>query len=105
MPAILTEARTALDVFSGAARPKLARLCAAVVAQCNSDSEPQFGATARLLDAVVALDKAIVADIPALIDDVEVILSMTASPVPPQSSVAPAKTQAASGANSFHRSR
>ena len=82
MPAILTEVRTALIALSCVARPPLAVLRNAVVAQCKGDQEPQFTATARLLDAVVALDKAIVADLPALIDDAEVVLGNIAPSVP-----------------------
>ena len=58
MPEIFTEVRTAFNALSRAACSPLAVLRNAVVAQCKGDQEPQFGATARLLDAVVALDKA-----------------------------------------------
>jgi len=82
MTVLLTDARAALDVLSRAARPQIAILYAAAVAQCQGDQEPLFGATATLLNAVAALEKAIVVDIPALIGDVEAALSTTARSTP-----------------------
>lgn len=84
MDAMLTRVRAAFDALSRVARPQVAILYAAVVAQCHGDQEPLFGATASLLNAVAALEKAIAADIPALIDDVEVTLSKAACPSPPE---------------------
>lgn len=78
MTEILVNVRAALDALSHAARPPLATLHHSIVAHCLGDEEPQFGATARLLEAVVALEKAIAADIPHLIDEAEVALGNAA---------------------------
>lgn len=83
MAAILTDVRAAFDTLSRIARPQIAILSAAVIPLCQGDQDPLFSATASLLNAVSVLEKAIVADIPALIDDVEVSLSKTARYAPP----------------------
>jgi hypothetical protein len=82
---MLSNVRAALDVLSRVAQPQIAALRAAVVSECHGDQEPVFGATVRLLGAVGALAKALSADIPALIDDLEVTLAKTARPVPAES--------------------
>ena len=78
----LTDVRAAADDLSRLARPLTATLHEAVVALCQGDQEPVFGSTARLLNAVAALERAIVGDIPALIYDVEVSLSKAARLAP-----------------------
>lgn len=84
MDAEITKVREAFDSLSRNARPQIAALSAAVVPLCQGDQDPLFSATASLLNAVAALEKGIAADIPTLIDDVEVCLSKTASPAPPE---------------------
>lgn len=85
MPVILTDVRAAFDEVSRLTQSPLTLLHAAVVAQCRGDQEPVFGATARLLESVCSLKKAIAADIPSLIDDAEAVLSNAASATPPRS--------------------